>query len=228
MKLGVLALQGAFDAHARALERLGHETRKVRAPGDLEALDGLVLPGGESTVQLKLVERFGLREPLAAFVAAGAPVLATCAGLILAAREVTNPAQQSFGWLDVTVARNAWGRQVESFEAVADDGVPPASGARCRAAGSGSSEASQVNVRGEVPSDARASGTHLRHLPLVLIRGPRITRAGEGVEVLATLRGEPMLVRQGNVTGATFHPELTDRLDVHRDVFGARVLAVRS
>jgi pyridoxal 5'-phosphate synthase pdxT subunit len=175
-RIGVLALQGAFDAHARALERLGHETRRVRAPRDLEGLDGLVLPGGESTVQLRLLERFGLRDAVDAFVASGAPVLATCAGLILAAREVTNPAQPSFGWLDVSVARNAWGRQVESFEAVDDSG----------------------------------------QLPLVLIRAPRITRVGEGVEVLATLRGEPVLVRQANVTGATFHPELTERLDVHR------------
>lgn len=180
MKIGVLALQGAFDAHARALARLGHAVKKVRVPADLAGLDGLVLPGGESTVQLKLVDRFGLKGPLDAFVRSGAPVLATCAGLILAAREVTGPAQASFGWLDVSVARNAWGRQVESFEAMEDAG----------------------------------------ELPLVLIRAPRITRVGAEVEVLATYGGEPVLVRQGAVTAATFHPELTDRLDVHRRVFG--------
>jgi 5'-phosphate synthase pdxT subunit len=181
-KLGVLAVQGAFAAHARALERLGHAPALVRQPRDLEGVEGLVLPGGESTTMLLLLERFGLTAPLERLVRAGAPVLATCAGLILAARGVTQPAQRSFGWLDVDVARNAWGRQLDSFEARAD---PPN-----------------------------------EHLPLVLIRAPRLTRVGPGVEVLATYEGEPVLVRAGAITGATFHPELTASLDVHRAVFG--------
>lgn len=179
-RIGVLALQGAFAAHARALEALGHAPVLVRQPRHLEGLAGLVLPGGESTTQLSLLDRLGLWTPLDALVRSGAPVLCTCAGLILAARQVTRAAQRSFGWLDVDVARNAWGRQVESFE-------------------------------------ARADGTDL---PLVLIRAPRITRVGDGVEVLAMLDGEPVLVRQGSVVGATFHPELTARLDVHQAVFG--------
>ncbi len=183
-KVGVLALQGAFAAHARALEALGHAPVLVRQPRHLEGVEGLVLPGGESTTQLGLLERLGLWAPLDALARAGAPVLCTCAGLILAARQVTGPAQRSFGWLDVDVARNAWGRQLDSFEASAD------------------------------------ASSALPDLPLVLIRAPRITRVGEGVAVLATLHGEPVLVRQGAVTAATFHPELTDRLDVHRAVFG--------
>jgi 5'-phosphate synthase pdxT subunit len=177
--VGVLALQGDFAAHAAALEALGHRAVEVRTAAELERLDGLVLPGGESTVQLKLIAREGLAEPLDAFVRSGRPVLATCAGLVLSSRAVTNPEQHAFGWLDVAVARNAWGRQLDSFEAVSD-------------------------------SD---------DLPLVFIRAPRITRVGAGVEVLATFRGEPVLVRQGNVTGATFHPELTADRRVHRDAF---------
>lgn len=181
-RIGVLALQGAFAAHAQALERLGHTPALVRLPRDVEGLEGLVLPGGESTTMLNLLERFALSGPIDRLVRSGAPVLATCAGLILAARGVTHPEQRSFGWLDLDVARNAWGRQLDSFEACAD-----------------------------APKD---------DLPLVLIRAPRITRVGPGVEVLATYGGEPVLVRAGAITGATFHPELTESLDVHRAVFG--------
>lgn len=115
--IGVLALQGGFEAHAKTLQGLGHATRFVKTPDDLEALDGLVFPGGESSTMLKLIDWSGLWGPLDAFVRAGKPTLVTCAGLILAATTVTGPAQKSFGWLDVDVARNAWGRQVESFEA---------------------------------------------------------------------------------------------------------------
>ncbi|MEZ4307033.1 MAG: pyridoxal 5'-phosphate synthase glutaminase subunit PdxT [Polyangiaceae bacterium] len=178
--VGVLALQGGFAAHARALERLGHPTILVRTREDLARCEGLVLPGGESTVQLKLIAREGLEAPLRAFVAGGKPVLATCAGLILSASRVLSPEQASFAFIDVTVERNAWGRQTDSFEAVSDAG----------------------------------------DLPVIAIRAPRIVRVGPGVEVLATLRGEPILVRQRSVTGAIFHPELTDRLDVHAATFG--------
>lgn len=115
--IGVLALQGGYEAHEKILAGLGHATRRVRVPADLDGLAGLVLPGGESSTMLKLVAWNGLEAPLDAFVRGGRPVLATCAGLILAARGVTGPAQRSFGWLDVDVARNAWGRQNESFEA---------------------------------------------------------------------------------------------------------------
>ena len=180
MRVGVLALQGGFAAHARVLGELGHEVVEVRAAEDLSGLDGLVLPGGESTTMLKLLDRHALAEAIDAFVRGGRPILATCAGLILAAREVRSPPQRSFAWLDVTVARNAWGRQLESFEARSDDGV----------------------------------------LPLVFIRAPRILAWGDGVEVVATVRGEPVLVRQGDRWGATFHPELTTDRRVHATIFG--------
>jgi 5'-phosphate synthase pdxT subunit len=184
-RIGVLALQGGFAAHARALADLGHVPVEVRAAADLVGLEGLVLPGGESTVHLKLLDRFGLGAPLDEFVATGKPVLGTCAGLILAARRVTSPEQPSFGWIDVAVARNAYGRQRESFESVSPEGIP-----------------------------------------LIFIRGPRIIEVGPSVEVLATLDGEAVLVRDGSVTGASFHPELTADRRVHGQVFGAASLHV--
>jgi len=179
-KVGILALQGGFAAHAAALTELGHEAVDVRTAAALEQVDGLVLPGGESSVQVLLLDRHLLWAPLAAFVRSGRPILCTCAGLILAARRVTHPDQRSLGWLDVQVARNAWGRQIDSFEALSDDGAHP----------------------------------------LIFIRAPRVTEVGHGVEVLATLRGEPVLVRQGTTVGATFHPELTADRSVHKLVFG--------
>jgi 5'-phosphate synthase pdxT subunit len=122
-RIGVLAVQGAFAAHAAVLARLGHAAREVRSPGHLDGLDALVLPGGESTTQLKLIDALGLRPGIVA-LCREKPVLATCAGLILLAREVRNPEQDSFGLLDVGVSRNAWGRQVDSFEARSDSGRP--------------------------------------------------------------------------------------------------------
>ena len=118
--VGVLALQGGWAAHIRALADLGHATREVRTPADLDGLGGLIFPGGESTTHLKLIDRFGLDASLNAFVASGKPVFCTCAGMILAATAVHAPTQQSFGWIDIEVARNGWGRQVHSFEAQAD------------------------------------------------------------------------------------------------------------
>lgn len=177
--VGVLALQGGFARHEQALQDAGVPSRPVRTAADLSGLSGLVLPGGESTTQLRLLARHRMEDALRAFVATGAPVLATCAGLILAALVVEGPRQRSYGFLDVTVARNAWGRQIDSFESVADDGTTP----------------------------------------LVFIRAPRITRVGDGVRVLAALRGEPVMVRHGNVVGCTFHPELAATSTIHRRLF---------
>jgi 5'-phosphate synthase pdxT subunit len=118
--IALLALQGAFHAHGEVLRSLGAETREVRLPAELEGTDGLVLPGGESTTLLRLIDEYGFEEPIRRFVAEGKPVLATCMGLILLARKVTNPAQRSLGLLDVTVERNAYGRQVDSFEATGE------------------------------------------------------------------------------------------------------------
>lgn len=177
-QIGILAVQGAFAAHAVVLQRLGHAVVLVRREAELAGLDGLVLPGGESTTQLGLVADLGLEAPLVDFVRSGKPVLATCAGLILLARHVRNPTQRSLELLDVTVARNAWGRQVDSFETTSDAGAP-----------------------------------------LVFIRAPRIVETSAGVEILDRYRGEPILVRQGNVTGATFHPELGEDASLHERTF---------
>jgi 5'-phosphate synthase pdxT subunit len=181
MTIGVLALQGGFAAHRDALHAIGLYTIEVRTARDLTRVDGLVLPGGESTVQLKMIGREpGLARALDAFVRAGAPVLATCAGLILAARSVEGPEQRSFGWLDVVVRRNAYGRQIHSAERVADDGTE-----------------------------------------VVLIRAPRIVRVGPRATVELTMNDEPILVRDGNVWGATFHPELTETRSLQRAVFSS-------
>ena len=182
-EIGVLALQGGFAAHMRALAAAGLTPREVRTGRDLEGLGGLVLPGGESTAQLRLIGRGQLEGPLRAFGGSGRPILATCAGLILAARAV-RPAQPTLGWLDVAVDRNAYGRQLDSFEAEDDSG----------------------------------------QRRLIFIRAPRITAVGAGVEVLVRLHGEPVLVRQGQVWGAAYHPELGSEPDgpsLHAQVFGA-------
>jgi 5'-phosphate synthase pdxT subunit len=114
--IGVLALQGDFAAHASVLESLGASTRAVRKLSQLEGLDGLVIPGGESTALIKLMDVFDFWDPLKSWLEAGRPVFGTCAGAILLASEVLNPAQKSFALIDITVERNGYGRQVDSFE----------------------------------------------------------------------------------------------------------------
>jgi 5'-phosphate synthase pdxT subunit len=191
-RIGVLALQGAFARHAELLAELGYEVCLVREARAFAELDGLVLPGGESSVQLELCARLGLEAPTSELAHAGKPILATCAGSILLARHVDRPVQRSFGLLDVDVTRNAYGRQLDSFESLSDE--PPRLG----------------DSAGEAES----------LLPLVFIRAPRFTRVGPGVAVLARHQGEPVLVREGNITAATFHPELTTDARIHRAVFG--------
>lgn len=182
--IGILALQGGFDAHSRAIRALGHAPVLVRTAHDFDGIDGLILPGGESTTQLKLMASQKLEEPLDEFVRySGKPLFATCAGLILAAREVRDPEQRSFNWFDIVLSRNAWGRQVHSFESRSD----------------------------------------LSDFPLVFIRAPRILEIGSEVTVLDTYNGEPIMIRQGNLVGATFHPELTSDLRVHKSVFGSGI-----
>lgn len=172
MLVGILALQGDFEAHGRVFSDLGHDVRYVRRPAELDGIDALVLPGGESTTMLNFLSEGGFLGRLAE-AAGRLPVYATCAGLILLAREVLSPAQESLSLLDVTVERNAWGRQVASFVGTVD--APELGGA----------------------------------LEAVFIRAPRIRRVGPGVSVVGTLGEEPVLVRQGNLLAATFHPELT-------------------
>ena len=178
-RIGVLAIQGDYAAHAAALEESGAEPVAVRKPEELEALDGLVLPGGESTTILKFLEKHHFFAALQQYCSEH-PVFGTCAGAILLAREVRNPVQRSLGLLDATVERNAYGRQIDSSILTAETSLPGGP------------------------------------LEMVFIRAPKITRLGKNVEVLARRDGDPVLVRQGHIWAATFHPELSKDRRVHR------------
>ena len=184
-RVGVLALQGDFDAHAKAIESAGGNAVEVRTAEQLREVDGLVIPGGESTTMLKLLNMMNLLEPLSEFVATK-PVFGTCAGAILLATEVLNPSQQSLGAMDLTVERNAYGRQIDSRVA----NISPGDEFQKRAGG------------GDVEA--------------VFIRAPIIRRTGPGVKVLAEYGGDPVLVEQGRHLVATFHPELTQDARVHK------------
>ena len=182
MRCGVLALQGDWAAHAAVLNKLNVETVLVRTAAELETVDALILPGGESTAMLRLMEPDQLAEKITRRVRNGLPVLATCAGVILLAA-ATKPTQPSLALLDIDVERNAYGRQVHSR--VAD-----------------------VELTAVLGEPAVIEG--------VFIRAPRITRIGPDVCVLGRLGSDPVLIRQGGIIAATFHPELTDDHRVHR------------
>jgi 5'-phosphate synthase pdxT subunit len=184
--IGILALQGDFQAHAEALSRIDFPSRFVRKVSDLSGLSGLILPGGESSTFLKLIEAESLWEPLSKFAKAH-PVFGTCAGAILMADQVENPSQASLGLIRMTVKRNAYGRQLSSAIRHAEP-------------------SHELNV-------GRKAGPRLE---IILIRAPIITEVGSEVEVLATMDGQPMAVRQGNYLATTFHPELTSDTRIHR------------
>ncbi len=177
--VGVLALQGAFDVHAAMLRRLGAEVVLVRAPAQLACIDALIIPGGESTTFLKHLERGGFFDALHSFVQTH-PTFGTCAGCILLAKSVSNPPQRSFGVLDITVERNAYGRQIDSTILTEPTSLPGGA------------------------------------LEMVFIRAPRIVNTGASVETLASRGDSPVLVRQGNLLAATFHPELSTDTRIHQ------------
>lgn len=171
--VGVLAVQGDYEAHGRMLAALGHDVRAVKTVAHLAGVQALVLPGGESTTMLKFLQGEGLMQPLRDAIGSGMPVLGTCAGAILLATDVRNPAQDSLGVLDMAIERNGYGRQLESF--VTRLSGPPG----------------------------------LDDLEAVFIRAPVIREVGDDVEVVVRHEGRPVLVRQGNVWAASFHPEMT-------------------
>lgn len=177
--IGVLALQGAYEAHAQALTSAGAEPKLIRRPDQLAGVDGLILPGGESTTLLRHLERDGFFTILHAFVRQ-TPTFGTCAGVILLAREVRNPPQPSLAALDIAVERNAYGRQLDSTILLAPTSLPGPP------------------------------------LEMVFIRAPRIAEVGPTVEVLATRDTHPVLIRQGHLLAATFHPELSADPRVHQ------------
>jgi 5'-phosphate synthase pdxT subunit len=178
-KIGVLAIQGDYAAHAQALRESGAEPVFVRKPEDLAGIDGLIIPGGESTTFLKFLERDGFLASLQEFVHSK-PTFGTCAGCILLATEVTHPPQASLGVLDAAVERNAYGRQIDSSIQTGETTLPGGP------------------------------------LEMVYIRAPRIVKTGEDVQVLALRDGFPVLVEQGHIMAATFHPELSADRRVHQ------------
>jgi 5'-phosphate synthase pdxT subunit len=188
--IGVLALQGGYAEHAAMLRALGVQDRQVRRPQDVEGLDGLIIPGGESTTIGKLAAAYTLIEPIRDIARRGVPIWGTCAGMILLARDIGGLEQPTIGLLDVVVQRNGFGRQMNSFEvdlvvpALDGDDAGPDSGRPFRA---------------------------------VFIRAPRVETVGKRVEVLATLAdGTVVAVRQKTVLATAFHPELTEDTRFHR------------
>jgi 5'-phosphate synthase pdxT subunit len=175
LRIGVLAVQGNFREHAAMLRRLGAEPVEVRLPKQLDGLDGLIVPGGESTAMTRLMGLYGLDEALRVFEQ---PIFGTCAGMILLDRD-------HLGLADITTRRNAFGRQVSSFEA-------------------------DLTV-----SDLGGGGHGKEPVRAVFIRAPWIEEAGPDVEVLAEVDGHPVLAREGRILVAAFHPELTDDTRIH-------------
>jgi pyridoxal 5'-phosphate synthase pdxT subunit len=184
--IGILAVQGDYAMHGRMLDAIGHPWVLVKHVAELDEVSGLIMPGGESTTMLKFFEEEGLGPAVKDFAAAqGKPVFGTCAGAILLAREVLNPPQEHLGLLDVTIERNAYGRQIDSSV--------------------------QQGACGEITP---------KPVEMVFIRAPIIRRVGEGVRVLGRAGDLPVLVEQGNILAATFHPELTADETIHRYFLG--------
>ena len=188
-RVGVLALQGAFAAHQQRLQALGVDAPSVRTPDDLVGLDGIVLPGGESTTMSHLLTTSGLFDELKGLLVDGLAVFGTCAGMILCATEVSDarPDQRGFDLIDIAVRRNGYGRQLDSFEADLD-----------------------------IRAGHGAGGSVEPPFHAVFIRAPLVERVGPDVEVIAEHEGVPVLVRDGRCTVAAFHPELTDDTRLHR------------
>lgn len=177
--VGVVAIQGDFQKHLQALAKTGVESKLVRMPEDLESIDRLILPGGESTTVGMLMQRFGLGDAIIERAKGGMPLWGTCMGMILLARDIEDREQYRLKLLDITVRRNAFGAQVHSFE-------------------------DEIRFS---PIPTPISG--------VFIRAPIVSQRGHDVEVLAEYEGKVVAVRQGNVVGTSFHPELTDDMRIH-------------
>jgi pyridoxal 5'-phosphate synthase pdxT subunit len=186
--IGVLALQGDVREHVRALEEAGAGARPVRRLSEVESVDGLVIPGGESTTLWKLATAFELLEPVRKLIAGGMPAFGSCAGLIMLADRLEDGAagQQTFGGIDMTARRNAFGRQVDSFER-------------------------EVTLR----LDSRDTAEAAAPFHAVFIRAPWVERAGAEVTVLGEDNGRIIAVRQGPLLATAFHPELTPDRRIH-------------
>ena len=193
-RVGVLALQGAYIEHITTLRNLGVEAVEVRLPRELEDLSGLIIPGGESTTVGKLAVTYGLLEPIKEMAGEGMPIWGTCAGLIFLAERVQGMEQPLLGVMDLTVTRNAFGRQVDSFEA--EISIPAL----------------------DVVSRPEERG---RPFHAIFIRAPLITAVGDGVSVLSRMHdGGVVAARQNNLLVTAFHPELTSDTRIHRYFLG--------
>jgi len=179
--IGVLSLQGAYEKHRIAVEHLGASVCYVRYPVDLNGCDGLIIPGGESTTMSKLLDESGLRQAVLDF-SKDRSILGTCAGMILMARDADDEKVNPLGLIDMTVSRNSYGRQVDSFTTLLELSL----------------NGSTVTSKG------------------VFIRAPRITSVGRDVEILASVKDEPVMVRQGRHSASSFHPELSGNDNVHQ------------
>lgn len=183
MNIGVLALQGAVREHMRSLEAIGVTALAIKHPEQLQEVDGLIIPGGESTTIGKLMRTYGFLEAIGAFAAQGKPLFGTCAGLIVLAKRIAGQGgaeEPHLALMDITVRRNAFGRQRESFE-------------------------TDLDVTG-VDEPVRA----------VFIRAPLIAEVGPGVDVLCKVNEEIVVAREGHLLACSFHPELTDDVNLHR------------
>ena len=183
MKIGILALQGAFAEHIKVLEKLGVDSVELRNLEDFQQdqsdLSGLILPGGESTTMGKLLRDQHMLTPIREAILSGLPVFGTCAGLILLARQITSQKESHLGTMDMVVERNAYGRQLGSFFTEAE----------CKGVGK---------------------------IPMIFIRGPIISRVGEGVDILATVDNQIVAAQEKNMLVTSFHPELTDDVGLHQ------------
>ena len=183
MKIGILALQGAFAEHIKVLEKLGVDSVELRNLEDFQQhqsdLSGLILPGGESTTMGKLLRDQDMLLPIREAILSGLPVFGTCAGLILLARQITSQKESHLGTMDMVVERNAYGRQLGSFFTEAE----------CKGVGK---------------------------IPMTFIRGPIISRVGEGVDILATVDNQIVAAQEKNMLVTSFHPELTDDVGLHQ------------
>lgn len=191
MKIGILDIQGSVEEHFGSLGKCGIEAVLVKKPEDLRGISGLIIPGGESTTIGKLLKRFGLFEEISDRVRKGMPIWGTCAGAILLAKKIVEQGEKcvidNLNLMDITVSRNAYGRQIDSFETGIEFDF------------------------GEVG---------LKKIPAVFIRAPKIVEIGKGVKTLARCGNDIVAVRKKNLFATTFHPEMTDNLEVHKYFIG--------
>lgn len=179
MKIGILALQGNYREHSNMLKDLDVETILIKQPSDLENVDGLIIPGGESTTIGILLKRYNLDKKILEKHEEGMPIFGVCAGAIILAKEIVGSEQPRLGLMDLSIKRNAYGRQIESFE-------------------------SEIFVNG------------VGNFKGIFIRAPIISEIHNGVEVMSEFNGKAIMVKNGNLLAATFHPELTDNPGVHK------------